>query len=74
MKVIYYGIIQEKIGLEEETLQCLSTDEMMSRLIAKYPFLKEITCTLFKNQIQISGNEPLIDTDELVICPPFSGG
>ena len=74
MKVVYYGIIQEKTEKNDEIITSTSTDELLNILESKYPFLTNITYTIFKNQVHIKDNEQLMDSDEVVLCPPFSGG
>ncbi|MFT7614036.1 MAG: molybdopterin converting factor small subunit [Parvicellaceae bacterium] len=74
MKVVYFGVIQEKIGLKEDQLNAGSLNELKDDLHAKYDFLKSMTYTIFVNQSKIDGDLTLSETDEVVICPPFSGG
>lgn len=74
MKVRYYGVIQERIGMDEQELQASSSEELMDQLKTQHPFLEDMTYTLFKNQELIRGDVPLQYDDEVVLCPPFSGG
>jgi len=74
MKVVYFGVIQEKVGLQEDQVSAASLDELRETLHSKHDFLKSMTYTIFVNQNKTVGNIPLSDKDEVVICPPFSGG
>ena len=74
MKVLYYGLIQEEVGLKEEELECSSTDQLLEIVVKRNPSLGSVKKSIFVNQELIKENTELGPSDEVVLCPPFAGG
>lgn len=76
MKVKYFGMIAEAIGLEEETWEIggMDSNDFQEKLLKKYPVLKSYTFKIAVNHEIKSKHVMLCKTDEIAILPPFAGG
>lgn len=78
VKVRYFAHAREYSGILEETLDfpgSISIDEVVSRVIKKYPKISGIENLVFLKNGSPSGRDKMIgDGDVLAVVPPIAGG
>lgn len=74
-RVIFYGVLQERIGKELSlNISLKDVSEMRSYLEENYPILRTIPYLVAVNRMISSLENPLTPKDHIAILPPFSGG
>lgn len=77
IEVLYFGLIEEALGIRKETITMASETSLLqvkAHLLSKYPALKQIAFQTALNK-KIVPNEALIHQDaEIALLPPFAGG
>lgn len=75
MNVLFFASIAEYTGTERITLEPVrNTVELKSALQKIYPRLDEFSYAIAVNHVVTHNNTDLVETDEIAILPPFSGG
>ncbi len=74
VKVIFFGVIKEKIGKDFSIVKVLDTNTLMNEFKTQYSFLNTLDFKLAVNQQLIFLNTILNEGDEVALLPPFSGG
>lgn len=75
IKVKAFGIVAEKIGTSELTLEVIPTTEtLLGYLHQQYPELKHMKFSIAVNRKQAVGNTAIPNGAEVALLPPFSGG
>lgn len=75
IKVKYFGMLTEITGLREEWIDSegQSIGQLIDQLHTKYPSLKNKDFQVASGQ-KITDFNTRIDSDEIALLPPFSGG
>ncbi|MEM6829000.1 MAG: MoaD/ThiS family protein [Bacteroidota bacterium] len=75
--VKYFGVIAEKTGITEESLDLKATGSEIQSFkgycVEKYKDIKGLTFQIAVNQV-LTTEGVLKDGDEVALLPPFSGG
>lgn len=80
MKIVikYFGLIidvtNQKEEIFESTFDEISTEQLKDILIQKYPQLEKITYKTAVNEVIVSENTILQNSDTIALLPPFAGG
>lgn len=75
MKLIYFGMIAEATGKQQELIEPLDSVKILSEfIIKKYPKIAQINFKIAVNQSLVNSNISLKQHDEIAILPPFAGG
>ena len=75
MKLIYFGMIAEATGKQQELIEPLDSVKILSEfIIKKYPKIAPINFKIAVNQSLVNSNISLNQHDEIAILPPFAGG
>jgi molybdopterin converting factor small subunit len=74
VKVIFFGVIKEKMGKDFSILKAVDTNTLLNELKTQYSFLNTLDFKLAVNQQLIFSNTILNEGDEVALLPPFSGG
>ena len=72
----YFGMIAEKIGKSEESVDLDEKNQsnLRSYFIQEYPFLNEIDYQIAVNQTLTEVIDTKSEFVEIALLPPFSGG
>ena len=76
IKVKYFGLVAETVGVEEETLEIsegLSASKFKEQQIAKYQIEDPESIQMAVNQ-NLKNYNNLNEGDEVAFLPPFAGG
>ena len=75
-KIKYFGIIAEKIGKFEESVDLdeKNQSDLRSYFIQKNPFLNEIDYQIAVNQTLTEVIDTKTEFVEIALLPPFAGG
>lgn len=75
LNIKYFGLIAETTQCREETLEFLGATigELLEFLYSKYPELKNKDFQIAQNREIVSGDNK-IESGEIALLPPFSGG
>lgn len=77
MKLHCYASIKEITGkdIHNITFAPKNISELREYLFEKWPLLKDVTFVIAINRKIVNDlNHPIIETDEVALLPPFSGG
>lgn len=79
MTVLFFATARTATGLSREELSvsgALSEEELWEKLIARHPALAEIRAStrLACNGIYAEAGRVFLDSDEVALIPPVSGG
>ena len=79
LRVLYFGIVREKLGKSEETIDArdgLTAGDFLTEMADRYPDLGEgvIRLRVACNSEYVDSDAVLSDEDEIAIIPPVSGG
>ncbi|WP_448584109.1 molybdopterin converting factor subunit 1 [Thermocrinis sp.] len=77
VKLLYFAILREKIGKQEEDLDFLgSVGELRQRLIELYPQLRDVlkVCLFAVNHEYVGEDFILKGGESVAVIPPVSGG
>jgi molybdopterin converting factor small subunit len=77
LKIIYFGLLAERRGVAEETIETAATrpDEVYAALDAGHGLgLAPADFRVAVNDTFAAWNHPLADGDTLALLPPMSGG
>src|SRR6202790_2860603 len=79
IRVLFFGVIRDVVGLREDTLDIPdggSLGSVFEHYAAQFPRLREMAAStvLALNQQFSSPAAPLADGDEVALLPPVSGG
>ncbi len=75
VNVLIFGQLTDLVGLSQLTLSDISTsDELIDRLIQKYPALAHAKYAIALDKKVINQNTQLADNSTVALLPPFSGG
>jgi molybdopterin synthase sulfur carrier subunit len=75
MKILFFASIAEYTGTDSITLEPVrNTDELQDVLIRKFPQLNTFSYAIAVNKAIIRDNAVLVESDEVALLPPFSGG
>jgi molybdopterin synthase sulfur carrier subunit len=75
IKIKYFGMLTEVANCQEDTIDFsgIYISELLEILYVKYPSLKNKEFQVAQNQQLLSGKTKL-NSNEIVLLPPFSGG
>ncbi|WP_188653045.1 MoaD/ThiS family protein [Yeosuana aromativorans] len=75
IKIKYFGMLTEITNCQEGTIDFsgIYISELLEILYVKYPSLKNKEFQVAQNQQLVSGKTKL-NSNEIVLLPPFSGG
>lgn len=79
IKVLFFGILKDMVGLTEETLELQPGSRLetaFNHYATQSPSLKEMAASIVmaRNQQFASPSTPLAEGDEVAFLPPVSGG
>jgi molybdopterin converting factor subunit 1 len=79
VRVLYFGIVRERLGLREETLElppASSVDDLMRTLAGRHAAFGAGAASLrvAVNEEYVDSTVTLSENDEVAIIPPVSGG
>jgi molybdopterin converting factor subunit 1 len=79
INVLYFGIVRERLGRSEETVELgegATVDGLLIELSARYEDIAAGagSVRVAVNREYMDGSFPLSDGDEAAIIPPVSGG
>ena len=75
IKLLFFGVIGEKTGLDELEMEEMADLNMLKDALGKkFPKLLGHTVLYAVNQTVVKGNIQLKEGDEIAIMPPFAGG
>jgi len=79
LRVLYFGIVRERLGIREEALELeegASVKEMLETLASRHPsFAAGVrSVRVARNEEYVDSTTMLSDNDEVAIIPPVSGG
>jgi molybdopterin synthase catalytic subunit len=79
VRVLYFAVVRERLGLEEETVELPSESTVgsaMAHLGERHPALRELArhLQLAVNHEVVALTTPLKEDDELALIPPVAGG
>jgi len=75
IKVLLFGILAEKAGLEEiEVEKINSINELTKNLTGRYPFFADYKFRVAVNQVLVNKDKSLKEGDVVALLPPFAGG
>ncbi len=75
IKVLLFGILAEKAGLEEiEVEKINSINELTKHLTGSYPSFADYKFRVAVNQVMVNKDKSLKDGDVVALLPPFAGG
>lgn len=83
MQLVYFATVREQIGVPEETLKKPDTVTNVQELICHLQSLgdgyaealaKPDFIRVAVNQMHVKHQHPVIDTDEIALFPPVTGG
>lgn len=74
-RINYFGMLAELAGCQSEEIihDALKVGDLVAVLRQKYPALSTKTFQVCQN-LQIVGADSDLETSEVVLLPPFSGG
>ena len=72
----YFGMIAEKIGKSEESVDLdeKNQSDLRNYSVEEYPFLNEIDYQIAVNQTLTEVIDPKTEFVEIALLPPFAGG
>ena len=72
----YFGIIAEKIGKSEESVNLneKNQSDLRNYFVGEYPFLNEIDYQIAVNQTLTEVIDAKTEFVEIALLPPFAGG
>lgn len=79
IRVLYFGIVRERLGLHDEQLQ-LAADSTVAELLAELSHKRGLneagvaSLRVAVNREYVDNGHKLADGDEAAIIPPVSGG
>lgn len=75
LKIKYFGLLAEVTNCHEELISCsvLTIQELLNLLYIQHPELKNKDFQVAQNSAIVS-LESKIETTEIALLPPFSGG
>ena len=76
VRVLYFAVLRDAAGTDEDALDAASTDEIFDRASALHPALagyRSVT-RIARNARFVDAAEALADGDEIALLPPVSGG
>lgn len=76
VRVLYFAVLRDAAGVDEDALEASSTDEIVDRALALHPRLagyRSVT-RVARNARFVDAPEALADGDEIALIPPVSGG
>jgi molybdopterin converting factor subunit 1 len=79
VRVLFFGIVRERLGTREETLSLperASVGDLLRALSTRHAGFAAGVASLrvAVNEEYVDSNAPLSDDDEVAIIPPVSGG
>ena len=79
VRVLYFGIVRERLGIRQETLELpegASVGAMLDALAGLRPaFASGVrSVRVARNEEYVDSDTTLFDNDEVAIIPPVSGG
>jgi len=75
MKVLFFASIAEITGESELVVQDIKTlEELKQFLNKKFPAIAGLNFSMAVNKKIVQGNLSIVETDEVALLPPFSGG
>lgn len=80
MKILikYFGLIIDLTNKKEEVFETdfneISTEQLKSILVHKYPELEKIMYKTAINEVIVSENTMIQNNDTIALLPPFAGG
>ncbi len=75
IKVLLFGILAEKAGLEEiEVEKINSINELTKNLTGRYPSFADYKFRVAVNQVLVNKDKRLKEGDVVALLPPFAGG
>lgn len=75
IKIIYFGIISEKVKQNSEELFFVGTVwELRRQLNVKYPEISGLIFSVSVNKKIVPDSYQISEADEVALLPPFSGG
>ncbi len=77
--VLYFGIVRERLGLAEETVECAegtTVEGLTATLADLHPGLADgvESVRIAVNRDYVDSSRVLSDNDEVAVIPPVSGG
>ncbi len=75
IKIKYFGMLTEVTNCQEEIIDFsgIYISELLETLYVKYPSLKNKEFQVAQNQ-ELVPDETKLNSNEIVLLPPFSGG
>ncbi len=75
IKIKYFGMLTEVTNCQEEIIDFsgIYISELLEKLYVKYPSLKNKEFKVAQNQ-ELVPDETKLNSNEIVLLPPFSGG
>ena len=75
VKVLFFGVLAEKAGVEFTEIEGVKDIDSLKRvLLDKYPDFENYSYQISINRNISRENNKLSDGDELALLPPFAGG
>ena len=75
VNIKYFGMLTEVTGKQSESIHFTkeTVGELLNELYMEYPELKNVEFKIAVDQ-QIADDNTVIDSGEVALLPPFSGG
>lgn len=74
MQVLLFGMIAEKAGVAEVTVEAMSAHALKHELEQRIPGLDRMSYAIAINRRVVKEDLPLTGSDEIALLPPFAGG
>ena len=74
VKVVYFGMIAERIGKQEEIIDIDPSESVSAFFRNKYPELMNMSFQVAINQEIKDSIENIEEVKEIALLPPFAGG
>lgn len=77
IKTRYFGMIAEKLQIQEEEIDFSNFDfpiELKSFFVSRYPQLEKAPFVIAVNQVVTKELQSAENINEIVLLPPFAGG
>ena len=74
VKVLYFGMIAERIGKHEEMVELVQTNSLRAYFCELYPQLEEMSFQVAINQEIKDSINKSEEVKEIALLPPFAGG
>ena len=75
MKILFFASVAELTGCTDTTINGVhTTEELKIILNRKFPGLDRLSYVVAVNKSLVTGKMNLVESDEVALLPPFSGG